>query len=299
MKTSLTRSTLVSLAIVGLSMPTAFAQDTARVSVDSSGIQGNLPSFAPSISYDGRFVAFFSGASNLVPGDTNTTYDVFVRDRQTGETTRVSVDSGGFQGSAQSYDPSISSDGRFVAFESWASNLVPGDTNGTLDVFIHDRQTGHTLRASVNSRGLQGNDWSNDATISADGRFVAFGSRASNLVLGDTNSRLDIFVHDRQPITPTLAAQGSCPGPMTLTLDAATPHGGVAFAIGAAGSFTLTSSICVGTILDLANPQLGPVIRASWLGTIVRSYPTTPAMCGLTVQALDVLTCKTSNAVVL
>lgn len=270
-----------------------------RVSVDSGRVQGNDASYNPSLSSDSRFVAFSSWADHLVPGDTNSSLDVFVHDQQTGQTTRVSVDSGGLQGNDWSYSPSISSDGRFVTFESAASNLVPGDTNGSNDIFVHDRQTGQTTRVSVDSGGIPGNRSSQYPKISSDGRFVAFSGDSSNLIPGDTNRARDVFVHDRNPIMPTLTAQGSCPGLMTLTLDSASPEGGVAFAIGAAGSFTLTSSVCAGTLLDIANPQLGPVIRASWLGTIERRYQTPPAMCGLTVQALDIRTCKTSNAVVL
>ena len=128
----------------------------------------------PAISADGRFVAFSSDATNLVPGDTNGTADVFVRDRQTGTTRRVSVGSGGAQGNGLSVDPAISADGRFVAFASDATNLVPGDTNGADDVFVRDRQTGTTRRVSVGSGGAQGDRVSFDPAISADGRFVAF-----------------------------------------------------------------------------------------------------------------------------
>ncbi|MEW6741770.1 MAG: calcium-binding protein [Planctomycetota bacterium] len=171
---------------------------TTRVSVDSSGVQANLNSGGASISGDGRYVAFDSAASNLVPGDTNSTYDVFVHDRQTGQTTCVSVDSSGVQGNASSSFPSISADGRCVAFYSWAWNLVPGDTNWKFDVFAHDRQTGQTSRVSVDSSGVQGNNESMYPSISADGRYVAFGSSASNLVPGDTNGSADTFLHDRQ-----------------------------------------------------------------------------------------------------
>ena len=99
------------------------------MSVSSGGAQGNDSSFSPAISADGRFVAFDSVATNLVPGDTNGAADVFVRDRQTGTTRRVSVGPGGVQGNDVSVTPAISADGRFVAFESLATNLVPGDTN--------------------------------------------------------------------------------------------------------------------------------------------------------------------------
>ena len=111
----------------------------------------------PAISADGRFVAFRSDATNLVPGDTNGATDVFVRDRQTGTTRRVSVGPGGAQGNGGSFMPAISADGRFVAFESSATNLVPGDTNDMEDMFVHDRQTGTTRRVSVGPGGVQGN----------------------------------------------------------------------------------------------------------------------------------------------
>jgi len=171
---------------------------TTRISVASDGNQADDVSFEPSISADGRYVAFTSGASNLVPADTNDVYDVFVHDRQTGETVRLSVASDGKQGDGVSFDPSISADGRCVAFRSDGSNLVPADTNDLCDIFVHDRQTGQTERVSVASYGTQGDDWCGDPSISADGRYVSFGSSASNLVSGDANDVDDIFVHDRQ-----------------------------------------------------------------------------------------------------
>ncbi|MDP9237921.1 MAG: hypothetical protein M3P30_11100 [Chloroflexota bacterium] len=173
-----------------LSADAAGSGTTERVSLDSAGAQGNEASGGSSISADGRYVAFASLASNLVPGDTNDNPDVFVHDRITGVTERMSVDSAGVR--------SISADGRYVAFDSFASNLVPGDTNGTGDVFVHDRLTGATERVSVDSAGAQGNDDSSGRlSISADGRYVAFFSQASNLVPGDTNDNPDVFVHDR------------------------------------------------------------------------------------------------------
>jgi Tol biopolymer transport system component len=172
--------------------------ETERVSVDSSGVEGNGRSFYPSISADGRYVAFESSAKNLVPGDTNSDWDVFVHDRQTGVTERVSVNSRGRQGNDWSHSSSISADGRYVAFASWANNLAPGDTNRTNDVFVHDRQTGMTDRGSVNSSGVGGNSYSLHPSISADGRYVAFESLSDNLVPGDTNGISDVFVHDRE-----------------------------------------------------------------------------------------------------
>jgi Tol biopolymer transport system component len=169
---------------------------TERVSVNSSGRQGNLESGFPSISSDGRFVAFQSLASDLVANDTNNTSDVFVRDLRTGTTQRVSVSSSEAQADNWSDHPSISSDGRFVAFESIATNLVAKDTNGSRDVFVRDRRGGNTERVSIDSSGKQGNLNSYRPSISSDGRFVAFESEASNLVANDTNSSRDVFVRE-------------------------------------------------------------------------------------------------------
>ncbi len=167
---------------------------TRRVSVSSTGAQGDSGGFGPAISSAGRYVAFSSHASNLVSGDTNAAQDVFVRDRELGTTRRVSVSSTGAQGDSLSFDPAISSAGRYVAFSSDASNLVPGDTEGTVDVFVRDRDLGATRRVSVSSTGAQGNRISFEPAISSAGRYVAFSSAASNLVPGDTNDSLDVFV---------------------------------------------------------------------------------------------------------
>src|SRR6476661_2769775 len=188
--------------------PDIFVRDrlsntTARVSVDSAGNQANSFSNDPSISADGRFVAFTSGASNLVPGGTNNTSDIFVRDTLTNTTTRVSVDSAGNQGNRDAYGASISADGRFVAFESNSSNLVPGDPNNRDEIFVRDLSTNTTTRVSVDSAGNLGNGYSYTPSISADGRFVAFYSDATNLVPGDTNNTYDIFVRDTLTNTTT------------------------------------------------------------------------------------------------
>ncbi len=169
---------------------------TKRVSVSSTGTQGDGDSHYPSISASGRYVAFFSTASNLVSGATNGWFDVFVHDVETGSTKQVSVDSTGTQGNSHSQWPSISADGRLVAFQSSASNLVSGDTNDAYDIFVHDLQTGVTKRVSVDSLGAQGDGGSETPGISADGRYVAFESDATNLVSGDTNGFRDIFVHE-------------------------------------------------------------------------------------------------------
>jgi hypothetical protein len=235
---------LLMALLSGAALPASAAPgDTTRVSVDSSGNQGNNGSHRPAISPDGRFVVFESAATNWdIPGTgglfirdlqtgqttrvgvdgeepvissggrfvaftaftsvggTSETdmYEVFIHDRQTGVTTKVSVDSSGVAGNAWSDGPAISDDGRYVVFSSDATNLVPNDTNGTADVFVHDMQTGVTERISVASDGSQANSGSGDVSISADGRYVAFASGATNLVAGDTNAKSDIFVRDRQ-----------------------------------------------------------------------------------------------------
>jgi hypothetical protein len=176
---------------------------TERMSTDSEGHQGNGDCYGNAISADGRYVVFGSAAFNLVPGDTNGAFDIFLRDRQLGTIVRVSVDSTGGEGNDQSVRPSISANDRYVAFTSWASNLVAGDTNTEADVFVRDLQTGMTTRESVDSSGVEGNNASGifDVSISADGRYVAFCSSANNLVPGDTNFLADDFVRDRQTST--------------------------------------------------------------------------------------------------
>ncbi len=171
---------------------------TERVSVDSAGIAGNGDSLDPTISADGRFVAFASYASNLVPGDTSVGLDLFVHDRATGATERVSLSTAGDQANADCHEPILSADGSCVAFFSAADNLVASDSNWSNDVFLRDRNSGETTRASLDSFGYEGNDSSSRAALSADGRYVAFRSWASNLAAGDTNGVADIFVHDRQ-----------------------------------------------------------------------------------------------------
>jgi Tol biopolymer transport system component len=190
---------LLALCAFFLTIPTpSLAHTTERVSVSSDGVQGNKHSQYPSISDDGRYVAFQSDANNLIAADTNGKTDVFVHDRQTEVTERVSVANDGTQANGRSSLPKISADGRYVAFSSDASNLVANDTNNTSDVFIHDRQTGETERVSVASDGTQGNRYSGVSDISEDGRYVLFSSDATNLVANKTNVPYwDSYVHDR------------------------------------------------------------------------------------------------------
>jgi Tol biopolymer transport system component len=171
------------------------------VSVASDGSEVARPSSQPAISADGRIVAFISDAARLVDGDHNDSYDVFVRDLVSGETTRVSVRSNGAEGNGDSgrpelSGPAISADGRYVAFTSFASDLVPRDRNDEWDVFLHDRETGRTARVSVRSNGVEADAASWEPAISADGGVVVFTSIATNLVRRDASAAGDVFVHD-------------------------------------------------------------------------------------------------------
>lgn len=187
---------LALLAALWLAAQPGLTQAGAQLFVP--GAEADGPSITAALSGDGRLTAFASEATNLVPGDRNNLQDIFVRDNQTGETTRVSVGPGGAEADGYSELPAFSADGRYVAFQSVASNLVPLDNNMESDVFIHDRQTGLTERVSVASDGAQAAGPSWEPAISADGRYVAFTSAAGNLDGPDDNFGSDIFVHDRQ-----------------------------------------------------------------------------------------------------
>lgn len=173
---------------------------TSPASNSTGGTAGNDDSYSPSLSSDGSVMAYSSGASTLVSGDTNSVSDIFVHafSGSGGVTTRVSVNSAGSQSDAASEYPVISGNGRYVVFESDASNLVSGDKNGMRDIYLYDLQEQVTERISVNRTGRDSNGPSRMASISADGRYVAFLSSATNIVAGDTNGTVDVFVRDRQ-----------------------------------------------------------------------------------------------------
>jgi hypothetical protein len=157
---------------------------------------------------DARFVVFGSEATNLVPGDTNGVSDIFIRDRLSGITERISLSTAGTQANAASGWASVSADGRYVAYYSSASNLVAGDFNGVDDVFVRDRLNALTVRVSVSSSGGAADQVSYGGSISGDGRYVAFVSSATNLVAGDTNGMWDVFVRDRQLSTTERVSVG-------------------------------------------------------------------------------------------
>lgn len=170
---------------------------TKRISLSSNNNEGNDDSVHPSVSSDGRWISFTSSANNLVANDTNNVKDIFVRDTLLESTVRISVSSSGMQANGESFDSFISSDGRYVAFVSFANNLVPNDINNAYDCFVHDRVTGVTTMVSVSTSGVQSNGFSTYPNISEDNRYVAFTSSATNLMANDNNAKEDIFVHDR------------------------------------------------------------------------------------------------------
>ncbi len=199
---------------------TAAAQVIERVSVSSAEVEANGDSFLPlydGVSEDGRFVVFESDATNLVPADGNGLRDVFVRDRLLGTTTRVSEVPGGGDASGESRYPSISEDGRWIAFSSDAPDLVTDDTNAAQDVFVYDRETGQIVRVSMAWNGSEGNGNSRTPSISGDGRFVAFRSNATNIVSGSRDSSKFIYVCDLQTGDNELAS---------MTWDDAEENGG-------------------------------------------------------------------------
>ncbi len=189
-------------ALVLMLLPAAGAQAQSgvfdRLSVSSAGAQGDGGSFAPATSADGSVTAFVSYASNLVAHDGNGRCDTFVRDARSGTTTRVSLTGGGGESADgfQCGSPAISGDGRYVVFLSDATDLVPGDANGQLDVFVRDRQASTTRRVSVSTAGGESDGNSFEPAISADGRFVAFTSGATNLVEGEFLSGSHVYVHE-------------------------------------------------------------------------------------------------------
>jgi Tol biopolymer transport system component len=185
----------VAMAVLTLLLASGCAY-TTRASVGVNGGDPNNVSFNPSISADGRYVTFWTSASNVVPGDDNGVDDVFVRDLRTNTTIRVSVDTGGDDPDGNSFFPSISADGRYVAFASAANDLVPGDSGASEDIFVRDLQTGTNTRVTVDTGGGAPNAGTRHAWISGDGRHVVFASGASDLVPSDGNGFEDVFVRD-------------------------------------------------------------------------------------------------------
>jgi Tol biopolymer transport system component len=205
------RSSATDLVAGGNAVPAIYVRDltagtTTRVSVATDGTPANGASDTPRISGNGRYVVFASDADNLVPGDGNGRTDVFLRDLQTNTTELVSQRANDGPQGGTSTQPAINRDGRYVAFKSTSTNLVPGDTNGGSDVFLRDRTNGAIQRISVASSGAQAKSGSGSPSITADGRVVAFDSPADNLIAGDLNGGTDVFVRDVDALTTTLVS---------------------------------------------------------------------------------------------
>ena len=214
------------VALLSVTCASAASDPTTRVSVATGGAQANGNSLAPAISKDGRYVAFYSSASNLVAGDTNRARDVFVYDRQTAQTTRVSVANDGSQANGDSFAPAISGDGRYVVFSSAATNLSPRDINNANDIFVRDRVANTTTLITLGLGGTATNAGSYAPAISANGNVIAYESDATNLVPGDVNGVRDVFVLDRAAgnfalvSISTTGDQGDAPsGQVTLNAD--------------------------------------------------------------------------------
>jgi Tol biopolymer transport system component len=256
---------------------------TVRASVTSNGGEANGNSTLCALSSDGSTVAFESFASNLVSSDTNGVFDVFIHERMSGTTGRVSISSGGSEADKASYAPSISSDGSVIAFESDATNLVSGDTNTYTDVFLHDRTAGTTTRASVDSAGNQGDFGSHGASISGDGKSVAFWSFADDLVPGDTNFASDVFLHDSVAGTTALVSS-DCTG-LIGNDDSFDPALSADASIAAFGSFATglvmgdTNGACDVFVHDFSKD-----VHASW-SNYGAGFPGTLGVPSLTASA--------------
>ncbi len=177
---------------------------TRRASLSSEGTQVDGHAYAHDISDDGRYIIFQSNVAGFVPGDTNGQADLFMRDLQSNTTTRVVMGVGGVQTNGGSYSADLSPNGRYLVFNSVATNLVAVDGNGVRDVFMRDLESGETTLVSVSSEGTQTDVASTrEARVSDDGRYVAFPSPATNLVSGDSNGVEDVFLRDVQAGTTT------------------------------------------------------------------------------------------------
>ncbi|MFQ5401706.1 MAG: hypothetical protein ACE5E7_19170 [Anaerolineae bacterium] len=170
------------------------AMERIAKAVDGGYPNGMLSNI--SASYDGRYIVYKGEASNLVANDTNGVSDIFLYDHQTGKTIRVSEPPGGGNANGLSGQPWITSDGQYIVFKSYATNLVPSDTNNQADIFVYTVATGEVRRVNLSAAGAQANGEGKDPSICDDGRFVSFTTDANNLVPGDTNGRRDVFLVD-------------------------------------------------------------------------------------------------------
>jgi Tol biopolymer transport system component len=252
-RTVLVTGTAAALAVASMALanPAHAAAATTRISSTGGGAAADGRSELPGLSADGRYATFTSDATNLVPvGPLHFQSNVFVKDRKTGAVDIVSVSPAGVEGNRSSGEflipAPVTPDGRFVAFDSDAFNLVPGDTNNLTDVFLRDRRNRTTARLNVSTAGVQANANSGVAAMSADGRFVLFNSRATNLVAKDANGLgTDVFLRDAVAGTTTLVStrtDGTQVGKDTL-----------GWSISADGRFVLLTSLSRYTADDRNN----------------------------------------------
>ncbi len=200
---------LAAVPTVASAAPGDVLAPTALVSHTSSGQGGNSWSQWAAISHTGRFVAFTSDANDLVVPYVNPSYDVFLHDRQTGAVELISASTNGLPTDGPSIMPSLSGDGRYVCFNSGTTNLVQPPAIGFFSIYVRDRLTGTTELVSVNDQGIQANNTSEFSSISADGRYVAFGSYADNLEPGHPTAGIrDLYRHDRQTSKTILVSRG-------------------------------------------------------------------------------------------
>lgn len=206
------RVRFLSAALACSLAPMALAQSNSKLSVSTSGAQPTASCSTgqahDALSPDGRFVVFSSSAANLAAGDLAGYSDVFLRDTQRSTTTRISLTTSGAEPFGDSSAGVASDDGRFLAFQSEATNLAAGDFNGTSDVFVRDLQTGVTTIVSASGAGVVGNGRSFAPSISADGLRIAFVSEASNLVANDGNAVADVFVRNLSNNSIKLVTKG-------------------------------------------------------------------------------------------
>ena len=254
---------------LSLVLAPALGQTTLRVSLGPESLEGDAGSLMPVISADGRYVAFASDATCLVPGDTNSVRDVFVYDLRTGALVRASVDSSGVEGngaSAEDAPPSISADGRYVAFSSRATNLGGGlDGNGSLpDVLVRDLVAGTTVLASLSSGGVPANGTASFASISADGRYVAFGTYAM-LAPEDVTGDWDAYLRDLQSGTTTLVSVS-----LTKTQGNASSANTAQPRVSADGRYVAFDSLASNLVGDDTNGFRDVFLRDLQSGTTVR-----------------------------
>jgi hypothetical protein len=271
---------------------------TERVSVDSTGVEGDDATFARGFSSDGQIVVMTSLATNLVSNDTNGTEDVFIRDRARGVTERVSVDSTGGESNGFSDGMSVSADGRIVAFHSDSTNLVGNDTNGVSDVFVHDRTSGITTRRSVDSSGAEANGESYGITISADGQVISFSSSATNLVGNDTNGVMDAFVRDERMASwsnydsglagttgvPALTASANPVLGATITVDLANSYGQPTLGLFVVGYGRASIPTRFGGDLLVVPALIAPITFSYGGDSFVGAIPGDFAWCGFTID---------------